>query len=209
MSTKANIVSVAIALFNEKGIASVTMRQVAEAMAISPGNLTYHFKTREALMEVIYAQLHSESGNYISLDGYITLHDFEKILYKFYQLRQTYRFFFNDLVYIIRQFPTVAKMYQNANIGRFKQSRQLVNYYITSGRMIQEDEHVDYNKIIHSIWMINTFWPSQQQIMDTEDYPVNKTTPIAITWQMIYPYLTETGKEEYRQIRKFSNTVNN
>ncbi len=205
MSKKAHILTEAITLFNEKGISTVTMRQIAESLSISPGNLTYHYKTKEELVQVIYKQLHDESSDYMSSDGYVTLHDFETILEKFYNLRKRYSFFFSDITYINRQFPVVAEMYKIANIERFKQSRRLVDYYIATERMIPENEFTNYDKIVHSIWMINTFWPTQGQIMNSEDYKVNQTTPIDITWQLIFPFLTVKGKEEYLQIKKFAN----
>lgn len=205
MSKKEDIIDKAIALFNEKGISTVTMRQIAEALTISPGNLTYHYKTKDELVQVIYQQIHDESSDYISFDGYITLNDFELILKKFYQLRKRYSFFFNDIVFINRQFPVVAELYKAANIRRFQQSRKLVDYYITTDRMISEDEFINYDKIVHTIWMINTFWPSQEQIMTSDEYSANQTTPIDITWQVIFPYLSKKGKEEYLQIKKFAN----
>lgn len=201
MSTKDNIVSKAVSLFNEKGISSVTMRQIAESLSMSPGNLTYHFKTKESLLEMIYDGLHAESGDYISFEKDLTLYDFEKILFRFYDLRKSYTFFFNDLVYIIRQFPGVARMYQEANISRFRQSRRLVDHFVKTGRMKEESALLDYNKVIHSIWMINTFWPSQHQVMNTPEYPYNRTTPIEMTWQLIVPFLTEKGLHEYNEIR--------
>lgn len=207
MSKKTDIIEKAISLFNEKGISTVTMRQIAESLSISPGNLTYHYKTKDALVQIIYQQLHDESSDYISFDGYLTLNDFEIILKRFYELRKRYSFFFNDIVYINRQFPVVAEMYKIANISRFRKSRRLVDYFVATDRMIPENEFIDYGKLIHSIWMINTFWPSQGQIMNSNDYPVNKTTPIDISWQLLFPYLSEKGKEEYTQIRKFVNNI--
>lgn len=205
MLKKADIIAKAISLFNRKGISTVTMRQIAESLSISPGNLTYHYKTKDSLVQVIYQQLHDESSDYISFEGYLTLHDFETILERFYELRKRYSFFFNDIVFINRQFPAVAEMYKVANISRFRKSRRLVDYFVETDRMLPENEIISYDKLIHSIWMINTFWPSQSQIMNSNDYTVNKTTPMDISWQLLFPYLSEKGKEEYAQIRKFVN----
>ena len=203
MSIKEKIKSTAITLFNERGLSSVTMRQLAEALGISPGNLTYHFKTKASLLEQIYQMMHAESSDYISLDGYITLHHYQELLRQFYLLRQHYRFFFNDLVYIRNQYPEVSRMHQATNLVRFRNARMLVDYFVESGRMVKEEPPLDYDRLIHSIWMINTFWPAQEQVLDSAEYQVNKTTPVEIAWQLLYPYLTESGKEEYWQIQKY------
>ena len=206
MSIKEKIKTDAVALFNEKGLSSVTMRQLAEYVKISPGNLTYHFKTKASLLEQIYLMMHEESSDYISLDGYITLHHYQELLRKFYLLRQRYRFFFNDLVYIRNQYPEVSKMHQASNLLRFQRARKLLNYFVESGRMVEEVPPMDYDKLIHSIWMVNTFWPAQQLVLDAEEYQANQTTPIEIAWQLLYPHLTENGREEYRQIKKYVKT---
>ncbi|MEL7147203.1 MAG: TetR/AcrR family transcriptional regulator [Bacteroidota bacterium] len=203
---KEKIKVAAITLFNEKGLSSVTMRQLAEYLRISPGNLTYHFKTKGSLLEQIYLLMHEESSDYLSMQGYVTLHHYQELLRKFYLLRERYCFFFNDLVYIRNQFPEVSRMHQASNLIRFQNARKLVDYYIESGRLIVEEAPLDYDKLIHSIWMINTFWSAQQQVLDDAAYKPNQTTPIEMAWQLLFPYLTEQGREEYWQIQKYVKT---
>ena len=52
-STRIKIVESSILLFNKKGLANVRLQDIAEYNNISPGNLTYHFKTKKDLMEYI------------------------------------------------------------------------------------------------------------------------------------------------------------
>ena len=52
-STRIKIVETSILLFNNKGLANVRLQDIAEYNDISPGNLTYHFKTKKDLMEYI------------------------------------------------------------------------------------------------------------------------------------------------------------
>lgn len=50
MSTlRESILETSIQLFNKNGYAAVTMRDIAGALNISPGNLTYHFKKKTIL----------------------------------------------------------------------------------------------------------------------------------------------------------------
>ena len=46
-STRIKIVESSILLFNKKGLANVRLQDIAEYNNISPGNLTYHFKTKK------------------------------------------------------------------------------------------------------------------------------------------------------------------
>ncbi|MBS0475344.1 MAG: TetR/AcrR family transcriptional regulator [Proteobacteria bacterium] len=53
MKTRDRIVQTALALFNEQGYGAVTTAALAAACGMSEGNLWYHFKTRQALLEAI------------------------------------------------------------------------------------------------------------------------------------------------------------
>ncbi len=59
-NTKERIINTAIELFNEKGFVSVTMRDLANELDMSLGNLTYHFKKKEELMEAIHGRIIEE-----------------------------------------------------------------------------------------------------------------------------------------------------
>jgi len=59
MSTRDLILEVALILLNERGESIVTSVDLATEMNISPGNLYYHFKGKEQVVEELYAQFHA------------------------------------------------------------------------------------------------------------------------------------------------------
>jgi len=59
MSTRDLILDVALVLLNERGESIVTSVDLAHEMNISPGNLYYHFKGKEQVVEELYAQYHA------------------------------------------------------------------------------------------------------------------------------------------------------
>ena len=58
--TVEHILRAARGVLIEHGHAEFTTRRVAEAAAISPGNLSYHFPTKRALLQALIAQLVAE-----------------------------------------------------------------------------------------------------------------------------------------------------
>jgi len=59
ISTRNLILEVALVLLNERGESVVTSVDLANEMNISPGNLYYHFKGKEQVVEELYAQFHA------------------------------------------------------------------------------------------------------------------------------------------------------
>ena len=203
MKLKEKILSKAVELFNERGIASTSPNQIAAALEISTGNLTYHFKTKESLIKELYEQMHIDSQDFIQLEGYLTLDDFRKSMLKFREFMRKHDFFFQDLFFIIKNYPEVGKLYEATNLMRLKQGRALFEYYIETGRMIPENEGLNYDFLIHNIWMVGAFWNLQSKIYTTGVIFKEPMDIVDMTWYMILPYLTTKGKEEYDQINDF------
>ena len=54
--TKQKILDTARELFNERGYNAVSLKDIADALNISKGNLTYHFRKKEELMEALLTE---------------------------------------------------------------------------------------------------------------------------------------------------------
>lgn len=207
---KHKIKTEAISLFNTLGFSVVSMKQIADKLGISAGNLRYHYLNKEALLQVIYTEMYDETLDYILPENtYITLFHFEEMMQKFDNLQQRYAFFFKDIVHISTVYPSISKQYEASNLVRFKDARKLIDYYVESGRMVPETQTIDYDQVIYTIWMISTFWQAQKQLIKTKQYEVNKRPSIEIQWNLLLPYLTEKGLNEYQELRKFIKTTTN
>ena len=54
--TRARILAEALRQFNERGEAHVTTGMIAEALGMSPGNLYYHFRNKDQIVEQLFAR---------------------------------------------------------------------------------------------------------------------------------------------------------
>jgi AcrR family transcriptional regulator len=203
MKLKEKILIKAVEMFNEQGISSSSPNNIAAALEISSGNLTYHYKTKAILVEAVYERMHADSQDFIKLEGYLTLDDFRKTMVRFRDFMVEYRFFFQDLFFILQNYPEVGKLYEESNLMRLQQGRSLFEYYIETGRMIPESDGINYDFLIHNVWMVGAFWNLQRKIFTSGEIVKRSMDLVDMTWYMILPYLTEKGKEEYRQINDF------
>lgn len=201
------IKSSSVCLFNKYGISSVSMGQIADSIGITTKNLNQLYKTKELLLISIYEDMYEESLIFsIPSNGAITLEHFENIMLQYGNLQNKYTFFYNEIVFIIRNYPTIAKLHNRSSIQRFKEAKSLINYYIETDRFVHENKFLSYDKLIHSIWMVGTFWRSQQQVINCDEYTESKCHFIEMHWNILFPYLTEKGLDEYYQLRKLDLT---
>ena len=56
-ATKQKILMKSLELFNTSGISKTSLRTISDEVGISVGNLQYHFKKREDIIEALYFQL--------------------------------------------------------------------------------------------------------------------------------------------------------
>lgn len=204
-STKEKIVQTAIKIFNEKGFKNATSRDLAEAMGISRGNLSYHYKSKADLIMDVYK--HIFEANEISLlpSGLVGLSHFNEVFKLLIDFQDRYRFFFLDIIEILRDYPEIGTLYRERAQRRMAQGRALINYYIGSGLFHPEPLPGLYDQLTNTVATVRVFWLNQAWIKEgcvDGRVPMNKKNALEAIWALHYPHLTEKGKEEYFEIIK-------
>lgn len=200
---KEKIINTAIRVFNDYGLSAVPMKQIAEELGISPGNLSYHFKSKEILLHAIRDRIAQETKDFFLPNIYLTLHHLEVMVNKFHEHTLNYSFIFQDFAHICRYYPAVAIQHEEINLVRIQLGRKLIDYYIDSGRMHPERDGVNYDYLLHTVWMLITFWPVQELTLTSPEYALVKRDLISSMWNLFLPHLTKMGFEEYNQIKKY------
>jgi AcrR family transcriptional regulator len=57
MSTRSSILDAALELFNDRGKAAVSTNHIAAALDIGPGNLYYHFRIKQDIIQALFERL--------------------------------------------------------------------------------------------------------------------------------------------------------
>ena len=137
-STRIKIVESSILLFNNKGLANVRLQDIAEYNNISPGNLTYHFKTKKDLMEyIIYYMIRKmveiENTQRESLKN-MSLYKILRNNLIFYLITD----FFRDILEIINLVPNAKSVFKDVIIINEKFTIDYINISIKNGYMKKE-----------------------------------------------------------------------
>ena len=198
-NTKERILKVSLELFNTKGLSKIKLRTIANKMGISQGNLNYHFKKREDILEALYFRLIQSLNQRIS-----EIDEADNILKALLVLSETvmlelyeYRFILLDFVQIMRENERIKLHFRALQELRKKQFLLFFDLLINKGLMRKEKLPNEYNNLYKRLQILGDFWMSSAEISQNH---VDKEAILKykeIINQTIFPYLTKKGKKEY------------
>jgi AcrR family transcriptional regulator len=197
--TKQKIVQCAIELFNEKGLINVRLQHIADDARISVGNLAYHFHNKQAIVEAIDDEL----GNTIKPillveEGFSYLIDFDNQLSAYYYLIKRYAFYFLDFLELERSYPVLHAKRKDYIRQMVYQIKEWMLLNIEKGILNAEIKENQYQNTAHSIWMIITFWLTQQEVRGAQDEDEGAFK--IMIWNQFVPLFTASGLMEYEAI---------
>ncbi len=201
-NTKELILNTALALFNTEGLSKVTLRTIANTMGISQGNLTYHYKKREAIIEALYFRLVSRIEEKMAenptpkielktLFGISTI-----IMESFFE----YRFFMLDFVQIMRENAPIKAHYSQLTLRREEQFVALFQLLVADGVLQQEILPNEYLYLYKRFQILGDFWISSATVTKESLTKEMLQEYSTIINQAIFPYLTDIGKKQYHEV---------
>jgi len=190
MSRKIAILETARELFNEVGTQSATTNHIAKAMKISPGNLHYHYKNREEIIQLLYIDMRKEMT--LSIDelpkSISTLQEHEKSLIN---IQWKYRFFFKEILSLFTRDPELESLYIKDNIAHRGRIRQVMNNLIENKELvITEEEDIDF--LVDSILLSWQFYSSFLHTIGEELNPQSVQSVIQYTSAAMKPFLKKS-----------------
>lgn len=97
--TRERVLAASLALFNEVGEARVTTGMIADALNISPGNLYYHFRNKDQIVERLFARFEERIGLEppAAVAGAEAIEDLWLYLHLMFEAIWDYRFLYRNL----------------------------------------------------------------------------------------------------------------
>lgn len=203
LNTKTRILTASRLLFNNFGFSNVTIRMIAKELKMSSGNLNYHFKTREDILEALYFEMVKEFDSRINQLGVheISFHTIKLDIYNSLKRMVDYRFFWTDLYNLLRLSKSMKAHFEAVYLKRF-QGYEFLLKYLTDKGLLQKFEFTSERQFLiermigHSnTWLYNS---CLYDIDINDNYLHYQTDHLLV---MIYPYLTDLGKKHFQEIR--------
>jgi len=201
--TKKKILTCSLQLFNERGISSISLRMIADKADISVGNLQYHFKKREDIVEALYFELVKKIDAIIFIPTNDLLKSFLDVSVAMIHIMYEYHFFLLDFVTITRKNKKIKQHYALLSKRREHEFLTVIEVFINNNVIRKEILKNEYKNLYKRTEVISNYWFSSVLIQDEVLSKQSIDEYVLLIKQSIYPYLTEVAKKQYASMFSF------
>jgi AcrR family transcriptional regulator len=159
--TKRKIKECALELFNDRGVQSITTNHIASHLQISPGNLYYYYKNKEAIIYEIYQEMSHTFESFESFEKVTSSPNPLKTIYAMFdayiKLFWQYRFLMRDASLLMAQNEQLKQLFSTNQSKRIMQIEGLLKFLIAQGILKPlPNEDIALKAKLH--WFVWTYW---------------------------------------------------
>lgn len=108
--TREKILTGSVDLFNFSGTVATTTNHIAKHLGISPGNLYFHFSSKEEIVRELFTRL--STATYVSMDHKRGLTP-QEFVEESFEVFWTYRFFHREMYHLRRRDPKLSQSWKH------------------------------------------------------------------------------------------------
>ena len=156
--TRDRIVDASLELFNAQGERNVTTNHIAAHLGMSPGNLYYHFRNKQAIIAELFAQYESRVDTFLRRpEGRaLTVEDKTFYLQALLAAMWHYRFLHRDLEHLLETDAELAERYRAFARRCLQGARGIYRGFAEVGILIMNDQQIE--ALTLNSWIILTSW---------------------------------------------------
>ena len=208
MKTRDRILLAALELFNERGERNVTTNHIAAHLAISPGNLYYHFRNKSDIIYEIFLEYEKLVDYYLEVpDGEpLGLEHLTFYLESVFDGLWSYRFFHRDLEFLLDSDVRLRKDYREFT-NRCLVAINRIFDGLAEGGIIEPQPEELRSAMSLNVWLVVTNWMAFLKTAHGSELTNNLS--LQQLKQGIYqvltlelPYLTQEFREPVMRMRE-------
>jgi AcrR family transcriptional regulator len=204
--TRQKIIDAAVLCFNREGIANVRLQHIADEAFVSVGNMTYHYRNKDAIVQAIWEQLVQKQRDLLAEFRIVPLfEDIERLLASTFQLQQLYRFFYVDTLDVVRAYPDIQAAHKQHIDWQVGQMDMAIRFNQSRGAFHPEQIAGQYPALARQFWLVTDLWMYRQCVQNepTDGYLAFRN----IIWALFLPFFTDMGMREFEQLESVGNSA--
>lgn len=193
--TRERILELSLRLFNEFGEPNITTTVIAEEMNISPGNLYYHFRNKDDIVNSLFVQFEAEIRRMLAVpaDRHPNIEDVWLYLHLSFELVWRYRFFYRDLSDLLSRNRKLELHFKEIVAHKIKIAQQLCIGLRNDQAFEATDPEID--ALATNMVVVATYWLSYEYVRNPRKYTEQEVMAEALArgcyqvLSLIRPYL--------------------
>lgn len=168
--TRERILELSLKLFNEIGEPNVTTTTIAERMDISPGNLYYHFRNKDDIINSLFAKFEEEIERRLQFPegSGPTIEEVWGYLQSMAEFLWTYRFLYRDINDLLSRNRTLETHFKQIVSHKVRFASQLCQRLVHQGEMVATAKEIEV--VATNMGLVATYWLSYQFVMNPRKY---------------------------------------
>ena len=162
--TRERIIELTHRLFNDFGEPNVTTSMIGDEMNISPGNLYYHFRNKDEILNAIFSDFEREMDVLLVLPvkRRISVEDAWLFLHLVFELIWKYRFIYRDLNDLLSRNRIIETHFKRILEDSLKVALSLVGGMREAGELAATDAEI--LALANTIVLVATYWLSFEYV---------------------------------------------
>lgn len=158
--TRQRILDTSLEMFNALGEPNVTTNHIADELQISPGNLYYHFRNKDDIIDKLFARFEANFDEALQVPGdrEAQLRDIWMQLHQVFECMWNYRFIYRDLINILARNRKLARHFARILKRASERATAVLKGLVAAGIMRASADEV--SAAAENILLVATFWQS-------------------------------------------------
>ena len=192
--TRQRILDTSLAMFNAQGEPNVTTNHIADELEISPGNLYYHFRNKDDIIEHLFGRYEERIDTALAapsgrLPG---LEDVWLQLHLVFECIWDYRFLYRDLVDILSRNRRLRLRFARILKRADEQAHAVMRGLSRAGVMRASATELD--AAATNVLVISTFWMNYAAARGDKDEQVAIRHGIVQVMMLLAPFLRDAER---------------
>ncbi len=196
MSTKTRqrILDVSLRLFNEQGESSISTNHIADELEISPGNLYYHYRNKDDIIEQLFQRFEERMDDALVVpEGRtITLEDVWLQLHLVFECIWNYRFLYRDIINILSRNRSLRLKFARILKHGSANSHNILKGLNETGVMRASAAEIE--GLSTNILVLATFWLNYANISGEKDEQQAIQKGIVQVMMLVSPFLRDSER---------------
>ena len=143
-NTRDRILETSLELFNLEGVAAVSTHRIASETEISPGNLHYHFNTKQQIVTWLFRRFEARIAPCLeAATGVSAIDDVWLTLHMTFEAIDAYRFVYRDIAFLLHEYPALEEPARALVTANLIASRELCARLAQAGVLRASIEDVE------------------------------------------------------------------